>query len=71
MIENSFNYFRVKHINVTYHYVRKKVADELMKLMYISITDIMINELIKPLKAVKFKSFRFIMKMLLKLEKAV
>ncbi len=39
--------------------------------MYIQITDIMINELIKFLKVVKFKSFRFIMKMLLELEETV
>ncbi len=71
MTENSINYFRIKHIDVIYYYVKNKVANKLMKLMYISITDIMINELIKPLKAIKFKSFRFIMKMLLILEEVV
>ncbi len=71
MIKNSINYFRVKHIDVIYYYVKNKIADELMKLRYISITDMMINELIKSLKAVKFKSFRFIMKMSSELEKAV
>ncbi len=63
MIKNSINYFRVKHIDVIYHYVKNKIADELMKLMYISITDMMTDELIKFLKAVKFESFRFMMKM--------
>ena len=63
MTENSINHLRVKHINVIYHYVRKKIADELMKLMYISITDMMTDELVKPLKVVKFESSRFMMKM--------
>ncbi len=71
MTENSINHFRVKHINVIYYYVKNKIADKLMKLMYISITDIMINELTKFLKVIKFKSFKFIMKMLLKLKETV
>ncbi len=63
MTENSINHSRVKHIDVIYHYVKNKIADELMKLMYISITDMMADELIKPLKAVKFESFRSMMGM--------
>ncbi len=71
MTENSINHSRIKHINVIYYYVKNKIADELMKLMYISITDMMIDELIKFLKAVKFKSFRFMMRMLSVLEEAM
>jgi len=56
---------------VIYHYVKKKIADELMKLVYISITDMMTDELIKPLKAVKFESFRSMMRMSSELEGAV
>ncbi len=71
MTENSINHSRVKHIDVIYYYVRNKIANELMKLIYISITDIITDKLIKLLKAVKFKSFRFIMKMLSELEETV
>ncbi len=71
MTKNSINYFRVKHINMIYYYVKNKIANELMKLMYISIINMITDELIKSLKAVKFKSFRFIMRMLLILEEAV
>jgi len=56
---------------VIYHYVKNKVVDELIELMYISITDMMTDELIKPLKAVKFESFRFMMRMSSVLEGAV
>jgi len=48
---------------VIYHYVRNKVADELMELVYISITDMVADGLIKPLKAVKFGSSRSMMGM--------
>ncbi len=71
MIKNLINHFRVKHIDVIYYYVKNKIANKLMKLMYIQITDMITDELIKSLKAVKFKSFRFIMKMSLILEETV
>ncbi len=71
MTENSINYFRIKHIDVIYYYVKNKIANELMKLMYISITDMMTDELIKFLKAVKFESFRFMMRMSSELKGAV
>ncbi len=71
MTKNLINYPRVKHIDVIYHYVKNKITDELMKLMYISITDMMTDELIKSLKAVKFESFRFMMRMSSVLEGAV
>jgi len=71
MIKNSINYSRVKHIDVIYYYVKNKIADEFMKLMYISIINMMINELIKFLKVIKFESFRFMMRMSSVLEEAV
>ena len=58
------NYLQVKHINVVYYYVKNKIIDNVIKLMYIFIVDIIINKLIKLLKTVKFKSFRFMMRML-------
>ncbi len=63
MAENSINHSRVKHVDVAYHYVRNKVADEPMKLMYIPITDMVTDGLTKSLKAVKFESSRFMMGM--------
>ncbi len=71
MTENSINHSRVKHIDVIYHYVKNKIADELIKLMYISIINMMTDELIKSLKAVKFESFRSMMRMSSVLEGAV
>ena len=71
MTENSINYPQTKHIDVIYHYVKNKIADELMKLMYISIINIMTDELIKSLKAIKFESFRFMIKMSSVLEKVI
>ncbi len=71
MAENSVNHPRVKHIDVAYHYVRNKVADELMELVYISTTDMVADGLTKPLEAVKFGSFRSMMGMSSVLEGAV
>ncbi len=71
MTENLINYLRAKYINVIYYYVKNKIVNKLMKLMYILITDMITDELIKFLKAVKFKSFRFIMKMSSVLEETV
>ena len=71
MIKNSMNHLRIKHIDVIYYYVRNKIVDELMKLMYISITDMMTDGLIKPLEAVKFGSSRSMMGMSSELEGVV
>ncbi len=71
MTENLINYSRVKHIDVIYYYVKNKIVNELMKLMYISITDMITDKLIKFLKAVKFKSFRFMIRMSLILKGTV
>jgi len=71
MAENPVNHPRAKHIDVAYHYVRNKVADELMELVYIPITDMVADGLTKPLKAVKFGSSRSTMGMSSVLEGAV
>ncbi len=34
---NSVNHFRVKHINISYHYVRNKIKEKTIKLKYIFI----------------------------------
>ena len=71
MADNPVNHPRAKHIDVAYHYVRNKVADELMELVYIPITDMVTDGLIKPLEAVKFGSFRSMMGMSSELEGVV
>ncbi len=42
-----------------------------MKLMYISITNMITDKLIKFLKVIKFKIFKFIMRMLSVLKEAI
>ena len=63
MISNSINYFRVKHINIFYHYVRNKVKERTIQLFYILIKQMIINEFIKFLKVSIFLIFKELMRL--------
>ena len=63
MTNNSINHSRVKHIDVIYHFVRNKVKERTVRLKYILIDQMIIDELIKPLKLSKFLIFRFLMRL--------
>ena len=64
MISNSVNHSRVKHIDTSYHYVWNKVEKRAIKLNYILIDQMMIDDLIKSLKISKFLRFRSAMKLI-------
>ncbi len=61
MNSNFVNHFRVKHINTFYHYVQNKIEERVIKLKYIFIDQMIIDDLIKSLKSGKFLSFRSVM----------
>ncbi len=63
MSSNLVNHFRVKHIDTFYHYVRNKVEEKAIRLKYILIDQMMIDDLIKSLKSGKFLSFRSVMRL--------
>jgi len=63
MSSNLVNHPRVKHIDTFYHYVRNKVEERAIRLKYILIDQMMIDDLIKSLKSGKFLSFRSVMKL--------
>ncbi len=46
-----------------YHYIQNKVEEKAIKLKYILIDQMMIDDLIKSLKSGKFLSFRSVMKL--------
>ncbi len=60
---NLVNHSWVKHINMFYHYIQNKVEEKAIKLKYILIDQMMIDDLIKSLKSGKFLSFRSVMKL--------
>ena len=67
LIKNSKYYRRTKHIDVKYHWIKKTVKNEIIKFKYISIENMIVNDLTKPLRAIKFNRF---LKMLEMLEEA-
>ncbi len=63
MNSNLVNHSRVKHIDTFYHYVQNKVEEKAIRLKYIFIDQMMIDDLIKSLKSGKFLSFRSVMRL--------
>ncbi len=61
MGSNLVNYPRAKHIDTSYHYVRNKVEEEAIRLKYILIDQMVVDDLTKPLKSGKFLRFRSVM----------
>ncbi len=63
MNSNFVNHFRAKHIDTSYHYVWNKVEERAIKLKYILIDQMIVDDLIKFLKSGKFLRFRSVMKL--------
>ncbi len=63
MSSNLVNHSQVKHIDTSYHYVQNKVEERVIRLKYILINQMMINDLIKFLKSGKFLRFRSVMRL--------
>ena len=63
MSSNLVNHSQAKHIDTSYHYVRNKIEEKAIRLKYILINQMMINDLIKSLNSGKFLRFRSVMKL--------
>ncbi len=63
MSSNLVNHSRTKHIHTSYHYVRNKVEEEAIRLKYILIDQMMVDDLIKSLESGKFLRFRSVMRL--------
>jgi len=63
MSSNLVNHSQAKHIDTSYHYVWNKIEEKAIRLKYILINQMMIDDLIKSLKSGKFLRFRLVMKL--------
>ncbi len=63
MNSNFVNHSWAKHIDTSYHYVRNKVEEKAIRLKYIFINQMIIDDLIKSLNSDKFLRFRSVMRL--------
>jgi len=63
MNSNFVNHSRAKHIDMSYHYVQNKIEEKAIRLKYILIDQMMIDDLIKSLNSGKFLRFRSVMRL--------
>ena len=64
LINNSNNYRRIKHIFIQYHYVKKLVKNQQMQFIYVSINNMLIDDLIKSLIRQSFETFIRMLKLI-------
>ena len=57
LVKNPEYHACTKHINIQYHFIHKVKFKEHIQLSYIFTDQIIADDLIKPLTAVKFKQF--------------
>jgi hypothetical protein len=62
LIKNSQFHARIKHIDIQIHFIRKKMIDELVDLVYIFTKQMIIDDLTKSLIRNKFVQFRVALK---------
>ncbi len=63
MNSNFVNHSRAKHIDMSYHYVQNKIEEKAIRLKYILIDQMIIDDLIKSLNSGKFLRFRSVMRL--------
>ncbi len=63
MSSNLVNHSQVKHIDTSYYYVWNKVEEKAIRLKYILIDQMIVDDLIKSLKSGKFLRFRSVMRL--------
>jgi hypothetical protein len=62
LIKNSQFHARIKHIDIQIHFIKKKVIEKLIDLIYVSIDQMIVDDLTKLLIRDKFVSFRVALK---------
>ena len=58
LAKNFINHFRIKHMNIQHHFVRKKIAEGQIQLEHVFTQDQIANEFIKSLPRDAFEKFR-------------
>ncbi len=58
LIKNSQFHARIKHIDIQTHFIREKVIEEFIDLAYVSIDQMIADDLTKSLVRDKFVQFR-------------
>ncbi len=58
LIKNPQFHARIKHIDIPIHFIRKKVVDELIDLIYVLTNQMIVDDLTKSLIRNKFIQFR-------------
>jgi hypothetical protein len=56
--KNPTYYARTKHVDIRYHFIREKVADNTIKLVYQSTNTLLADNLTKPTSIQKIKDFK-------------
>ena len=60
LVKNSQNHDRCKHMKIQQNFVRKKINDDIVNLIYTLINKIIADDLIKAFSKDKFKVFRIV-----------
>jgi CobQ-like glutamine amidotransferase family enzyme len=58
LIKNSQFHARIKHIDIQIHFIREKVIEEFIDLVYVFIDQMIVDDLTKSLIKDKFVQFR-------------
>jgi hypothetical protein len=62
LIKNSQFHARTKHIDIQIHFIREKMIEESIDLIYVLNDQMIIDDLTKPLIKDKFVQFRVVLK---------
>jgi hypothetical protein len=62
LIKNSQFHARIKHIDIQIHFIREKMIEEFIDLIYVFIDQMIIDDLTKSLIKNKFVQFRAVLK---------
>jgi hypothetical protein len=62
LIKNSQFYTWIKHIDIQIHFIKEKVIEEFIDLIYVFIDQMIVDDLTKSLIKNKFVQFRVVLK---------
>ncbi len=62
LIKNSQFHARIKHIDIQIHFIKEKMIEEFIDLIYVFIDQMIIDDLTKSLIKDKFVQFRAVLK---------
>ena len=57
LFKNSKFHFKIKHIDVQWHFVKKQIKKKTMQFEYCSINEMIVDDFIKSLNKIKFQKF--------------